>query len=100
MVKRRLIWAQPALDQLDEIAAHIALDKPEAAAELVRKCIDATERLLAFPESGRYLPELKTKRYRELVVTPCRIIYRLEVKNILILQVLRGEQRLRSSKLQ
>src|SRR5205823_2291156 len=74
--KRKVIWAQPAVDQLDEIAEYIALDNVDAAAELISACFEAVDRLIAFPDSGRLLPELKDRRYREVIVVPCRIIYR------------------------
>jgi toxin ParE1/3/4 len=96
---RRLIWAQPALDELDEIAAHIALDKPDAAAQLVSRCLDVVERLVHQPASGRWVPELQERRYREVIVPPCRILYRREGEDVLIVHVLRGERRLRRSRL-
>jgi len=33
----KIIWAEPALEQLDEIAEYIALDNPVAANELVAR---------------------------------------------------------------
>lgn len=94
-----LTWSGPALEDLDDIAAHIALDKPSAAANLVRKVLTAVERLRKHPGSGRRLPELPKTPYREVVVSPCRIVYRREGNTIFIVYVFRGERQLRRERL-
>jgi plasmid stabilization system protein ParE len=89
-----LIWSLPALDDLDEIAAHIALDKPEAAKALVEDVFVTVDRLREHPESGRRVPELPSLRYREVVAPPCRIVYRRDGDGVIIVLVIRGERRL------
>ena len=74
----RLIWAAPALADLDEIAEYIALDDRPAAARYVRQVFDTVDRLKRFPNSGRRPAELPDSRYREVVVPPCRVFYRTE----------------------
>ncbi len=91
-----VIWTEPALQQLDEVAEYIALDNPAAARQLVRIIFDKTERLVGFPQSGRIPPELPDSVYREVVVPPCRIFYRLDEAKVLILYVQREERQLRS----
>lgn len=91
----RLIWTEPALRDLETIAEYIALDKPEAARKFVRKVFHAAERLAQFPNSGRVPPEMPDLPYREIVVAPCRIFYRVYEKGITIIYVMRGEQLLR-----
>ena len=91
----QIIWTEPALSDLDAIAEYIALDKPSAAINLVRKVFSSTERLEQFPESGRKPPELKKSRYLEIVVNPCRIFYRVEDEKVYILYVMRSERSLR-----
>lgn len=90
-----IIWTDPALDQLDEIAEYIALDKPGAASNLVKTIFSSVERLEQFPESGHVPPELPDSIYRELYVRPCRIFYRNEYDVVLILHVMREERQLR-----
>lgn len=94
-----LIWATPALDDLDEIASHIARENPRAAAELVRRVLTAVERLEDHPESGRWVPELPGKLYREVIVPPCRILYRREGAEVLLVHVIRTERLLRADRL-
>jgi len=91
----KIIWTQPALDQLDEIAEYIALDKPLAASELVIEVFKKIERLEQFPNSGREPPELPDSIYREVVCSPCRVFYRYDSMNVLILHVMRDEMQLK-----
>ncbi len=91
----QIIWTEPALFDLNEIAEYIALDKPGAASHLVKKVFSKTERLEEFPESGRKPPELKKSRYKEIIVDPCRIFYRTEQDKVYILYVMRSERKLR-----
>ena len=74
----KIVWTEPALDQLDEIAEYIALDNPAAASSLVVKVFKAVDRLERFPNSGREPPELPNSIYREVLCPPCRIFYRRE----------------------
>lgn len=59
---------------------------------LVKKVFEKIERLARFPKSGRRVPELPDTPYREVVVRPCRVFYRLKGKAVLIVHVMRGER--------
>ncbi len=91
----QVIWAEPALSDLDAIAEYIALDKPSVAVNLVQKVFSSTDRLEQFPESGRKPPEFKKSRYLDIIVNPCRIFYRIEGDKVYILYVMRSERKLR-----
>jgi toxin ParE1/3/4 len=90
-----VIWANPALDDLNTIAEYIALDNPEAARKLVQSVFARVGQLREFPKSGSVPGELRGLPYRQLVVPPCRVFYRPEKKKVNILHVMRGEQLLR-----
>jgi len=92
----QIIWTEPALQDLNEIAEYIALDKVSAANNLVQKVFSSTDRLEQFPKSGCKPPELKKSRYLEIVVNPCRIFYRIEKEKIYILYVMRSERKLKN----
>jgi len=92
----QVIWTEPALQDLNEIAEFIALDKVSAANKLVQKVFSTTERLEKFPKSGRKPHELENSRYLELIINPCRIFYRLEKDKLYILYVMRSERTLRN----
>lgn len=95
-----LVWTEPALSDLDQIADHIALDDPEAAKRLVDRIFRHVEQLQEQPESGSIPKELRAmKAYRQIVEKPCRVFYRVSGKTVFIVHVMRGEKMLRRSNL-
>ncbi|MBY8033801.1 MULTISPECIES: type II toxin-antitoxin system RelE/ParE family toxin [Vibrio] len=90
-----IIWTEPALSDLNDIAEYIALENVAAAKQLVQTIFAKVERLENFPESGRIPPELAHLSYRELVVNPCRIFYKFDGDKVFILFVMRSERDLR-----
>jgi len=88
-------WTEPAINDLNELAEFIALDKPSAAKRLVKAVFKSTNRLRDFPESGKVPQELSDTNYREIVVGPCRVFYRVEKNKVFILYVMRSERELR-----
>jgi toxin ParE1/3/4 len=92
----RLIWTEPALLDLDEIAEYIALDDPLAACRYVQRVFDRVERLESHSKSGKRPPELPRSPYREVVVPPCRVFYRIEGDAVDILYAMRSERLLRT----
>ncbi len=91
----QVIWTDPALEDLNRIAEYIALDKPSAAKWLVREVFSKVKRLENSPKSGRKAPELHKTKYREVIIPPCRIFYRIEEEKVFILYVMRSERKLR-----
>ncbi len=90
-----IIWTNPALEDLNDIAEYIALSNLQSAKKLVAKIFDKVERLEAFPESGKKPIELTNLNYREVVVNPCRIFYKIDNDKVFILHVMRQERDLR-----
>ncbi len=99
MARASLVWTTPALEDLDDIASFIARDNAKAASALVQRLLSTVERLQDHPASGRLMPEVPGKIYREVIVSPCRIIYRRDGKQVLIVHVLRSERLLRADRL-
>ena len=92
----QLIWTEPALSDLNEIAEYIALENPPAARALVQRVFSAVERLERHPASGKVPAELEGSRYREVICGPCRVFYRHSKQHVLILYVMRSERELRN----
>jgi toxin ParE1/3/4 len=92
----QIIWTEPTLTDLNEIAESIALDKVEAARRLVGQVFNSVGQLEQFPELGRKPPESEVSTYREIIINPCRIFYRLDQNKVYILYVMRGERQLRN----
>jgi len=94
-----IIWTDPGISELDEIADYIALDNPEAARDLVRRVFNHVVQLADHPASGSRPSELKGSRYRQIIEPPCRIFYRIDGDSVVILYIMRSERPLRRSQL-
>lgn len=70
----RLVWRKRAERQLQSIFRYISVDSPRAAETYVGNILEACERLLSFPLSGRAFDE----RIRILVVRNHLVLYRYE----------------------
>ena len=83
-------WALRALEDLREIHAFIARDSPRAAEALVERIFSVSERLTAFPLSGRLVPEFPGSGYRELLVGNYRVQSRVADAVVWIVTVVHG----------
>ncbi|MBT4444120.1 MAG: type II toxin-antitoxin system RelE/ParE family toxin [Oceanospirillaceae bacterium] len=90
-----VIWTEPALHNLNEIAEYIALNNSAAAKALVQTVFDKVTRLERHPQSGKIPVELPNFRYRELVINPCRVFYKIEHERVYIIHVMRQEMDMR-----
>ena len=95
----RIVWTEPALQDLDGIADYISLDKPEAAKRFVQRVFERVEQLARHPRSGTVPTELKGTHYRQLVVSPVRIFYRFQKEIVYIVYIMRGEKLFRDEDL-
>jgi len=95
----RIIWTEPALHDLDEIADYISLDKPVAATRFVQRVFERIEQLATLPMSGSVPAELKGTQYRQLVIPPVRIFYRAQNEAVYIVYIMRGERLFRNDDL-
>lgn len=91
-----LIWTEPALQDLNELAEYIALENLQAAQELIQNVFSAVETLIDFPYSGRRPPELPETQYREKIIMPVRVFYRVESEALYIIHVMISERDLRN----
>ena len=94
-----IIWTEPALHDLDEIADYISLDKPVAATRFVQRVFERIEQLATHPMSGSVPAELKGTQYRQLVIPPVRIFYRAQNDAVYIVYIMRGERLFRNDDL-
>ena len=89
----RLKWLRKALRNLDDEAAYIAIDNPQAARLVVQRVLDAVAMLAEQPGIGR---PGRIPRTRELVVLKTRYIvpYRVRGEVVEILRVFHTSRRL------
>ena len=95
-----MIWTEPALQDLEQIADYIALDDSVAAGKLVRRIFEKVELLREFPEMCPVPHDLPDSRYRHLVVKPLRIFHRVQGDEVFIVYVMRAERLLRAADLE
>ena len=88
----KLTWSPQAVRDLEGIRAYIALDSPQYADLTVRRIVAAVERLQAFPESGRIVPERNAPDVREVIVGRFRVVYRRKAGAVEIATVFRGSR--------
>jgi plasmid stabilization system protein ParE len=96
MVGKSVEFAESALVDLEDIRAWYAEQGvPEVGARFVAEIVGQVERLAAFPESGRIVPEFGLAAVRELLQPPFRIVYRVGESKIWIVRVWRSERLLK-----
>ena len=94
----QVIWTDPALERVDEIAVYIARDDPDAAARWAVALFDAVQQFTEFPESGRVVPELGLREVRELLFGAYRVFYRIG-SAVEVLSVRHGSRLIRRDEL-
>lgn len=91
----KVIWAGSAVQDLENIIAYIAEDSPPHARKILSKIKKTVSDLYHSPHRGRFVPELQNQGillYRELVVAPWRIMYRVSESTVLVLSVFDSRQ--------
>jgi addiction module RelE/StbE family toxin len=88
----KVVWSDPAVDDLEAIWDHVAEDSPGAARRLVAKLLEAVDHLETFPRMGRTVPEDESASSRELIVGSYRVLYQVVSEKVEILAVVHGNQ--------
>lgn len=94
----QIVWTDPALELVEDVAIYIAQDDPDAAQRWVLDLFEAVEQLAEFPESGRMVPEIAEGSRRELIFGAYRVFYRVG-SAVEILAVRHGSQLIRPEEL-
>lgn len=85
-----VLWALTAGRDLEGVLFHIEEESPFEASRVLGRLRAAALRLNRFPKRGRVVPELREQgvlAYRELVIPPWRMIYRIEGARVWVLAV-------------
>jgi plasmid stabilization system protein ParE len=93
----KVIWAGSAVQDLESIIAYIAEDSPANAKKILSKIKTTVSDLYHSPHRGRFVPELQSQGillYRELVIAPWRVMYRVSENTVLVLSVFDSRQNL------
>jgi plasmid stabilization system protein ParE len=89
--KYQVIWSIIAENDLKNVIEYIADDSPTNALKIFKSIKQKASNLNDFPERGRIVPELQDQgilQYRELVISPWEILYRITEMNVFVLSVL------------
>ena len=89
--KYNVVWAGVAEKDLQSIVENIAEDSHRRAFEILNRIRQKASGLYILPERGRILPELQDHgilQYRELIVAPWRLIYRISERDVFVLSVI------------
>jgi toxin ParE1/3/4 len=88
-------WTEVALADLDDVVSFIERENPLTAENVLKRLESAARTLEHHPQRGRVVPELaqfEIHLYRELVVRPWRILYRIGEGRVFVLAVLDGRR--------
>jgi plasmid stabilization system protein ParE len=88
-------WAAIAQSDLKQIIDYIAVDSPDNALQILKKIRQKASSLYTLPDRGRIVTELKDQGihiYREIIVPPWRIIYRISNATVFVLSVIDSRQ--------
>ena len=89
--KYKVIWANVAEADLKDIIEYISIDNPQNALKILKKIKQRASELYALPERGRIVPELQDQgilQYREIVIPPWRLIYRIAERKVFVLSLI------------
>ncbi len=93
--KYEVIWTCIAENDLARIIEYIANDSPANALKVLNKLKEKAPNLHHSPKRGRIIPELQENgiyQYRELMVAPWRLMYRVQEDKVYVLAVLDSRQ--------
>lgn len=91
----RVEWAEAAARDLEDLVAYLACESPSHAERVLRRIEDRAASLESGPARGRLVPELARfhlRTWRELVLRPYRLVYRIEADTVLVLAVFDGRR--------
>jgi addiction module RelE/StbE family toxin len=88
----KIIWSPLAVERMEEISDYIAYDKPLAANKWINNIFNKVKLLKNNPKMGRIVPELNIDTIRELIFGNYRLIYRFNMKSIIILTIRNSKQ--------
>ena len=91
-----LTFTESAILDLEEIDYYYHEQQvPDIGKQFMREIISRCEKLPAYPEHGRIVPEFNQPLLRELIHPPFRIVYRLGSTKITIIRIWRSERLLK-----
>jgi addiction module RelE/StbE family toxin len=91
---RTIRWSANAMRDLDQIAAYIARDNPQAARKWITKLRKTVERAARMPLAARIVPEIQRDDVREVFLRTYRIVYGVRGDHLFVFTVFGGGKQL------
>ena len=91
----KIQWSHAAQKDLEAAMEYVAMDSPATALKLFHSIRLKASSLKNYPARGRHLPEfahLRGMPFRELVMTPWRLIYRIRKTTVEVLAFFDGRR--------
>ena len=88
----KIIWTEPALDDIHSIMEFIAQDSVYYADATARGIFNAPKRVKKFPLSGRIVPEFCDTTIREIIFGSYRVIYKVHDSNCFVVAVIHASR--------
>lgn len=88
MKRRKVLWARSARRDLESLVSYLADRSPQAALSTLEQLESRAKALATLADRGRVVPELARlhlQHYRDLVVAPYRLVYRIRGSHVLVL---------------
>jgi plasmid stabilization system protein ParE len=86
----KIIWSALAKEHLREIDRYISEGSPFYSVVFIDKLIASVEKIGAFPELGRIVPEFERDDLREIFFHKYRIVYRSKEDVVMIAAIVHG----------
>ena len=87
-------WSARAMRDLDQIAAYIARDNPQAARKWIAKLRRTAQHAARIPLAARVVPEIQREDVREVFLRSYRIVYGVRDDHIFVFTVFGGGKQL------
>ena len=88
----KIIWTEPALDDIFSIMEFIAKDSVYYADVTAKGILAAPKRIKKFPLSGRIVPEFCDTAIREIIYGSYRIIYKIDASKCFVVAVIHASR--------
>jgi plasmid stabilization system protein ParE len=88
----KIQWTEPAVCDMEKVRDYIAKDSEFYALRFMERVFEILERMSAFPNAGRIVPEAEDESIREIFFYSYRIIYRTKGERILVLAIIHGSR--------
>jgi toxin ParE1/3/4 len=88
----RVVWTDPAIEDLEGIMDYIARDAPRYALAVGERIYEAAGKLELGVRAGWMVPEFNVDHFREILMRPYRILYEIRGEGCYIVAVIHSSR--------